>query len=110
MAQLVREAADVAAPGGIVCLTGVGPPETPHAGASATLASDAVLKNLVMFGSVNANRRHYYRAAQVLARADRSWLEQLLTRRVAPEGLGEALEREQDDIKVVIEFAQARGG
>lgn len=105
VAQLIRDAADAAAPGGIVCLTGVGPPEAPHRVSSATLASDAVLKNLVMFGSVNANRRHYYRAAKVLARADRSWLEQLVTRRVGPERFAQALEREPDDIKVVIEFA-----
>ena len=104
--QLVRDVADAAAPGGIVCLTGVGPPEAPGAGSSASLASDAVLKNLVVFGSVNANRRHYYRAAQVLSRADRSWLEQLITRRVEPEALDDALEREPDDIKVVVEFAK----
>ncbi len=106
VAQLVRDAAEAAAPGGIVCLTGVGPPASPEARSGATLATDAVLKNLVVFGSVNANRRHYYRAAQVLARADRSWLEQLITRRVGPEAFELALEREPDDIKVVIEFAQ----
>jgi glucose 1-dehydrogenase len=65
-----------------------------------------VLKNLVLFGSVNANRRHYYRAAQVLAKADPSWLEQLVTRRVGPDAFEQALERAPDDIKVVIEFAQ----
>jgi glucose 1-dehydrogenase len=65
-----------------------------------------VLRNLVMFGSVNANRRHYYRAAKVLARADRSWLEQLLTRRVRFDEIDQALAREPDDIKVVMEFAQ----
>ena len=54
--------------------------------------------------SVNANRRHYYRAANVLARADRSWLEQLLTRRVGPDDLDHALARGPDDIKVVMEF------
>jgi glucose 1-dehydrogenase len=70
------------------------------------LANDAVLKNVVIFGSVNANRRHYYRAAKVLARADRSWLEQLITRRVQPEDVDQALAREPDDIKVVMEFAQ----
>jgi hypothetical protein len=35
-----------------------------------TLATDVVLKNIAVFGSVNANRRHYYRAAKVLAEAD----------------------------------------
>ena len=64
-----------------------------------------MLGNLVIFGSVNANRRHYYRAAKVLAKADRSWLEQLITRRVAPDAVGDALARSPDDIKVVVEFA-----
>jgi threonine dehydrogenase-like Zn-dependent dehydrogenase len=105
VAPLIRDAAEAAAPGGIVCLTGVGPPATPESRLT-SLASDAVLKNLVMFGSVNANRRHYYRAAQVLAKADPSWLGQLVTRRVRPDAFEQALEREPDDIKVVIEFAQ----
>ena len=55
---------------------------------------------------MNANRRHYYRAATVLARADRSWLEQLVTRRVRPDDVDQALARTADDIKVVMEFAQ----
>ena len=90
-----------------MCLTGVGPPRMLMAACRRRSRRDAVLKNLVVFGSVNANRRHYYRAAQVLARADRSWLEQLITRRVGPDAYDRALEREPDDIKVVIEFAQA---
>jgi threonine dehydrogenase-like Zn-dependent dehydrogenase len=106
VAHLVRDVADAAAPGGVVCLTGVGPPAASD-GSISTLATDAVLKNLVLFGSVNANRRHYYRAAQVLARADRSWLEQLVTRRVDADAFEQALKRDPDDIKVVIEFAQA---
>ena len=93
--------------GAIICLTGVGPPVVPDASAPTTVMTDAVLKNLVIFGTVNANRRHYYRASQVLAHADRSWLEQLVTRRVRPEAFDEALERGTDDIKVVIEFAPA---
>jgi threonine dehydrogenase-like Zn-dependent dehydrogenase len=68
------------------------------------LLTDAVLKNLVLFGSVNANRRHYFLAARALARADRSWLERLVTRRVPAEHFEQALQRSPDDIKVVIEF------
>jgi threonine dehydrogenase-like Zn-dependent dehydrogenase len=103
--SLVHDAAAALAPGGILCLTGVGPAST--SAAESTLATDAVLKNLVVFGSVNANRRHYYRAAKVLARADRSWLEQLVTRRVSPTDVDGASTRTPDDIKVVMEFAHS---
>ena len=104
--QLIRQAMETISPGGIVCLTGVGSEVVPDAVSATALATDAVLKNLVMFGSVNANRRHYYRAAKVLAAADRSWLEQLVTRRVRPDEVQQALQRAPDDIKVVVEFAQ----
>jgi threonine dehydrogenase-like Zn-dependent dehydrogenase len=103
---LIRQAMETISPGGIICLTGVGPPAAPETVSATALATDAVLKNLVLFGSVNANRRHYYRAARVLAAADRSWLEQLVTRRVRPDEGQQALQRAPDDIKVVIEFAQ----
>ena len=65
-----------------------------------------VLQNNVIVGSVNANKRHWYKAAQVLARADRNWLARLITRRERPEGLMQALHRQPDDIKVVIQFAE----
>src|SRR6202012_2743129 len=106
VAPLIRGAAENVAAGAIICLPVVGPPIVPDASAPTAVMTDAVLKNLVIFGSVNANRRHYYQASQVLARADRSWLEQLVTRRVGPETFAQALEREPDDIKVVIEFAE----
>jgi glucose 1-dehydrogenase len=104
-ASLIRGAMERAAAGAIVCLTGVGGPVVPDASSPTTLLTDAVLKNLVLFGSVNANRRHYFLAARALAKADRSWLERLVTRRVRPEQFEHALQRSADDIKVVIEFA-----
>jgi threonine dehydrogenase-like Zn-dependent dehydrogenase len=51
---------------------------------------------------VNANRRHYEAAAVALAAADRAWLERLITRRVPLDSWREALERREDDIKVVV--------
>jgi len=66
-----------------------------------------VLQNNVVVGSVNANRRHFYRGAEALARADRGWLERLVSRRVAPDRIHEAFDRGPDDIKVVVEFSQA---
>jgi threonine dehydrogenase-like Zn-dependent dehydrogenase len=90
---------------GIVCLTGVG-----HGGAVPTipmadLATCAVLKNNIVIGSVNANKRHWYKAAQALARADRTWLARLITGRERPEGFAKALGRGAQHIKVVIQFA-----
>jgi hypothetical protein len=66
-----------------------------------------VLRNNVVVGSVNANRRHWYRATEVLARADPAWLARLISRREPPEHFGRALAREADDIKVVVQFAEA---
>ena len=60
-----------------------------------------------MFGSVNANRRHYYRAAKALAAADRDWVSQLINRQVRPEDISDALVRRPDDIKVVVDFSAA---
>ena len=103
---LVRQAMEIISPGGIICLLGVGSATGPAAGSAAHLATRMVLKNVAVFGSVNANRRHYYRAAKALAAADRSWLEKLVTRRVGPDGIQQAMQRTPDDIKVVVEFAQ----
>jgi threonine dehydrogenase-like Zn-dependent dehydrogenase len=104
--QLIADAIQVVAPGGVVCLTGVGHGGRTVGHATADLAAGAVLKNNVIVGSVNANRRHWYRAGQALARADRAWLARLITRCERPEAFAEALERKPDDVKVVIQFAE----
>ena len=90
--------------GGVVCLTGVGS-GGPGSGLSpADVARELVLQNNVIVGSVNANRRHFYRAAEALAAADRAWLAQLISRRVPPADIADALQRDPDDIKVVVDF------
>jgi threonine dehydrogenase-like Zn-dependent dehydrogenase len=60
----------------------------------------------VIVGSVNANKRHWYKAAQILARADHNWLSRLITRREKPQNFIKALERKPDDIKVIIQFSE----
>jgi threonine dehydrogenase-like Zn-dependent dehydrogenase len=50
--------------------------------------------------------RHWYRAGQVLAKADPAWLARLVTRREVPAQFERALQRQPDDIKVVIQFAE----
>jgi threonine dehydrogenase-like Zn-dependent dehydrogenase len=63
-----------------------------------------VLENRVVFGTVNANRRHYEEAAIALERADRGWLERLITRRVPLERWREAYEKRPHDVKTVLVF------
>jgi threonine dehydrogenase-like Zn-dependent dehydrogenase len=91
--------------GGTVCLTGVGGGGL-SGYAVADTAAKVVLKNNVLVGSVNANKRHWYKASQALAQADRAWLSRLITRREKPEDFGKALDRKPDDIKVVIQFSE----
>ena len=95
------------AAGGIVCLTGVGAGGPAGNLITADVAAQAVLKNEVVVGSVNANKRHWYKAGEALARADRDWLSKLISRCEKPENLAQALERKPDDIKVVVQFAPA---
>ena len=70
--------------GGVVCLTGVGGGGRASGLLPADVAKALVLANNVVIGSVNANRRHFYRAAEALAAADQAWLERLISRRVPP--------------------------
>jgi threonine dehydrogenase-like Zn-dependent dehydrogenase len=105
--SLITDAIQAVGAGGIVCLTGVGAGGAPSELIAADLAAAVVLNNNVIVGSVNANKRHWYKASQALARADRSWLARLVTRRERPEDFRQALQRKADDIKVVIQFAEA---
>ena len=91
--------------GGVVCLTGVGSGGRTTGLATADVATELVLQNNVVVGSVNATRRHFYRAAEALAWADRDWLSRLVSRRVKPDSIHEAFDRGPDDIKVVVEFS-----
>ena len=90
--------------GGIVCLTGVSPAGRELEIDAGAINRELVLENDVVFGSVNANLRHYRLAADALARADRSWLESVITRRVPLDRFEEALDRGDDDVKVVLEL------
>jgi glucose 1-dehydrogenase len=105
VAELVVDAMQHTAPGAIVCLTGVASSRTLSVDIG-SLNNEIVLENDVVFGSVNAARRHFDQAADVLRRADRDWLARLINRRVPLERWQEALEKGEDDIKVVVDFAR----
>jgi threonine dehydrogenase-like Zn-dependent dehydrogenase len=102
--QVIAEAMANNAAFGIVCLTGVSPAGRPLTVDLGGLNRDIVLENDVVFGTVNANLHHYRLAAEALARADRTWLERLITRRVPLEEFQQAFEKEPDDVKVVLDL------
>ena len=105
--QVIADSLQAVGAGGVVCLTGVGSGGRTTGLSTADVAATMVLRNNVIVGSVNANKRHWYKAGQVLARTDRAWLTRLLTRREQPEAFRRALQRQPDDIKVVVQFAEA---
>jgi threonine dehydrogenase-like Zn-dependent dehydrogenase len=100
---LVFDAMEHMGPGGVVCLTGLSSGGRSLGVDAGMLNRSMVLENEAVVGSVNANRRHYQVAADALARADNRWLTRMISRTVPLERFGDALEREPDDIKVVIE-------
>jgi hypothetical protein len=68
---------------------------------------ELVLGNKVVFGAVNAARRHYDHAADALAQADPGWLERLITRRLEPRDWPAALQKRPEDIKIVVDITAA---
>jgi threonine dehydrogenase-like Zn-dependent dehydrogenase len=101
---LIRDVLGRTAPDGIVCLAGVTAPGHAFEFDIGRYNRTMVLNNETVNGSVNANLKHYEMAADALARADRKWLERLITRRVPIGRWAEALEHRPGDIKVIIEF------
>jgi threonine dehydrogenase-like Zn-dependent dehydrogenase len=102
--QVVVDAMSYTAANGIVCLTGISSGGHRIELDAGGLNRDIVLENDVVFGSVNANRRHYEAAAAALAMADRGWLERLITRRVPLDRWRDALTRGEHDVKVVVDL------
>ncbi|MEX2139353.1 MAG: glucose 1-dehydrogenase [Pirellulales bacterium] len=91
--------------GGMVCLTGLSAGKRSIEIDPARFNTRTVLENDVIFGTVNANRRHYEQGADALGKADPAWLERLITRRVPLDRWQEALRPDPQNVKSVIEFA-----
>ncbi len=108
--QLVFDAMEHVAPGAVVCLTGVSSGGRMLSVDAGALNTSMVLENEAVVGSVNANRRHYESAAEALSDAPKDWLERLVSRRVPLDSWQEALERRNDDVKVVIEPSPGLSG
>ncbi len=103
--SVVRDCFGRTASGGIVCLVGVSAPGHDFEVDVGLLNRTMVLDNDTVFGTVNANRKHYEDAVATLRRADKNWLARLITRRVPVEQWTQSLEQQADDIKVVVDFS-----
>ncbi|GAB2996900.1 alcohol dehydrogenase catalytic domain-containing protein [Saccharothrix stipae] len=64
-----------------------------------------VMGNKSVVGTVNAGLPDYLAAAEALSQASRPWLHGLITRRVPLDRFTDALEKEQDDVKVIVDLA-----
>ena len=105
--ELVFHAIEHTAPGGVMCLTGIASSRREIPLDASAVNKELVLNNTVVFGSVNAGARHYEQAERALAKADRTWLERVITRRVSLDRWPEALEHRPGDVKTIISFDAA---
>ena len=90
--------------GGIMCLTGIMNLDPQLDTDATTMDRNAVLRNLVLFGTVNTGRRHWWQAVEALEAADPAWLRAMITRRVPLTAFADALERQPGDIKVIVDL------
>lgn len=100
--QLLFDILQTTPPGAITCLTGISSGGRPIPIDLGDLNKTMVLENDVVFGSVNANRRHYEKAAAALAAADPAWLGRIINRTIPLDHWQDALTRRPDDVKPVI--------
>ncbi len=107
VAEVIVETMAHLASDGILCLLGVSSRDQVQTIDFGKINRCLVLENAVIFGCVNANRRHYELAEQALLKADRDWISRLISRRVPLANFEDALKRDPDDIKVVIQLASA---
>lgn len=103
---LVFGLSEIVSPGAVLCLAGISSGGHLLSVDSDEINRSLVLDNSVVFGTVNANRRHYEQAADALAKADRGWLDRLITRRVPMDGFADALHKGPDDVKVVVDLRE----
>ncbi|HEY3558591.1 MAG TPA: glucose 1-dehydrogenase [Kribbella sp.] len=102
--QLVYDCASLLPPAGVMCLAGIHPGPASVDVQLDALVRQLVVRNAALVGTVNAGKRHYADAVDVLLAADRAWLERLISRTVPLPEWPTALVREPDDIKVVVDL------
>ncbi|MQA86845.1 MAG: alcohol dehydrogenase catalytic domain-containing protein [Streptosporangiales bacterium] len=102
--ELVLDIAGSCAPGAIICLAGISSGQRRLPVNLDRINAELVMENTVLFGTVNAARRHYEQAASALLRADQGWLSGVISRRVPLRSWPDALSKRPDDVKVVVDL------
>jgi threonine dehydrogenase-like Zn-dependent dehydrogenase len=102
--EVVLEATDRAAPAAVIALLGISHSELAADAQLDAFNKQLVLGNKVLFGTVNAARRHYEQAVEALAEADPGWLARLITGRLPMMDWPAALHRGPQDIKLVVDM------
>lgn len=109
---LAFEAIDIVGPNGIVCLTGVSAGSRTLTIDAAHLNLEMVLNNRLVFGTVNANRRHFEHGVAHLSAIAGHWpglLEGMITRRVPLRQFDQSALKHREDLKVVVDVAPGAG-
>jgi len=107
--QLVMAGLERLRASGVMVILGVGHNREPIPVALGALSTRIMANNQVLFGSVNSNRRDFEQGVADLAEMERRWpglIAAMFTRREPFTRFAEALQRGEDDVKVVIELAQ----
>ncbi len=105
---LAFDAMDMVGPNGIICLTGVSGGSRKLEVPTDHLNLEMVLSNKVVFGSVNANRRHFESGVRHLQEIETRWpglLSRMITRRLPLKDFARAFEPSSDRVKSIVEIA-----
>ncbi|MEE8518179.1 MAG: glucose 1-dehydrogenase [Dehalococcoidia bacterium] len=106
---LAFDAMDIVAPNGIVCLTGISGGSRQLEVSADHLNLEMVLSNKVVFGTVNAHRRHFESGVRPLQEIEMRWpglLSRMITRRLPLTDFARAFETSPGHVKSIVEMAK----
>jgi threonine dehydrogenase-like Zn-dependent dehydrogenase len=106
--SVVFDAMQMLSPNGVLCLLSVTGGHLEQTEPVAVINQELVLRNNVVFGSVNANPRHFRMGAQHFVEIEQKWpgvLAQLITTRLPMTKFQDWFDRKVKGIKTTLEFA-----
>jgi threonine dehydrogenase-like Zn-dependent dehydrogenase len=106
-AKVVFDAMQMLSPNGVLCLLSVTGGHVDQSEPISVINQDLVLRNNVVFGSVNANPRHFRMGARDFVDIEEKWpgvLEQVITGRLPYAKFQDWFDRKVTGIKTTLEF------